>query len=57
MFRDTSVKRFGVILQLEENHVFPNGARRDAYSIALYPDGKEAWIATPAAHSALTHDP
>jgi hypothetical protein len=57
VFRLEDGKRFGVILEFQENHPFPNGALRDAYSVALYPDGKEAWISAVTAQSALTEDP
>ena len=57
VFRVKDGERFGIILEMEKRHEFPNGAKRDAYFVALYPDGKQAWISARTAQSALSKSP
>jgi hypothetical protein len=45
--------RFGVVIDFEEDHLFPAGTRQDAYQIRLHPTDKEIWVAARTARTAL----
>ncbi len=57
VFRVDDGERFGIILEIEQRHEFPSGDKREAYYVALFPDGKQAWISARTAQSALSTSP
>ena len=57
VFRVDDGERFGIILEIEQRHEFPSGDKREAYYVALFRDGKQAWISAHTAQSALSTSP